>query len=247
MINLKCKLAELNMISMMMMNACRMQSSCAVADSDESCSMYVWEDWVAMVTGHCSCDIQTSTNLSNYDLVKLDDPSVYLEYCKEKYFGTFNYRAKTSRKRDHYQRGESLSLIFSEYMLTRRKQVLMEDVTKQKKRPLFTLIGDKVKVITDDVMMTMRWIPIDSASLHSLGRSGDSYVTIPAADYHNVPIEELGLPSSQLFLFKFASKIISVPIADLLYRLHIAEKFICKQIGMASKVVDVYENCRSNT
>lgn len=103
------------------------------------------------------------------------------------------------------------------------------------------LVGDKVKVVSSGEIIP-RWIPMD-LSLPSLGKASRCYVPLQLGNPETVNFSKLRLPSSQQFLFKFASEIMSIPLNDFLCKLSAVEKFICTEVERATDIMNVYKNC----
>ena len=158
--------------------------------------------------------------------------------CKEKYFNSYTYSAATGVRKpnDH---SPVIAPIFTEYMNSRRRALTHIDSTR---RPLFVLVGDKVKVVSSSEIKP-RWIPMN-LSIPGHGKASQCYVPTPSANkYSTVPYNEVDMSSSQLFLLKFAAEVISIPLTDLLTRLSAAEQLLCSHIGLETNIINVYKNC----
>ena len=172
------------------------------------------------------------------DIPQLDDTSNYLDFLRKKCFDSYTARVLSlTRPRPENQQGDwslPINAIFSVYAKRKREQ--RKNNTKQKQRPLFVLIGDQVKTITNSVP---RWIPLDLC-LPGLGRACEQYLPIPTlTSYYNISINKLNLPSSQQFLLTFAVEVVDVPSKCLLKLLNLTEQHLAKNIDQVSSVVEM--------
>lgn len=174
------------------------------------------------------------------DIPQLDDTSNYLDFLRKKCFDSYTAQTLSLTRPDlENQKGDwslPINAIFSVYAKRKRQQ--RKTNTKQKQRPLFVLIGDQVKTITNNNIVP-RWIPLD-LSLPGLGRACEQYYPIPTlTTYYNVPINKLNLPSSQQFLLTFAVEVINVPCKCLLKLLNLTEQHLAKDIDNVSSVIQM--------
>lgn len=174
------------------------------------------------------------------EIPQLDNPSNYLDFLRKKCFDSYTARILSlTRPSPGKQQGDwslPINAIFSVYAKRKREQ--RKTNTNQKQRPLFVLIGDQVKTITNSNIVP-RWIPLDLC-LSGVGRACEQYRPIPTlTTYYNIPINKLNLPSSQQFLLAFAVETVNVPCKCLLKLLNLTEQHLAKDIDKVSSTVEM--------
>ena len=96
-------------------------------------------------------------------------------------------------------------------------------------RPLFQQIGDTISIVPSSGEVTPPcYVPID-LYIPGLGKASDCYHPVPKTiKYENAPLSQLGLTSSQQFLFNFAAEVIKCPVNILVDKVFCVEQFLRK-------------------